>query len=290
MRKLPLGAAALAALVAASPAMAADLSVKAPVYKAPVEPPYNWSGFYVGGNVGYSWGRGDTDLFDSTTTTSTVFRGVPPLVPVVGGVTVTTTAGAASGIGNMNGFLGGLQAGYNVQYSSVVVGLEADIQVTGQRGSLTLIDPTNTVVATVTDKLPWFATFRGRIGVTAAPRWLLYVTGGGAVGEIDQDLAVGVGAPGVLLSTNTTRFGWAIGGGAEAAIERTNWTIKGEFLHLDFGSFGSTMAAGLSTTTLSNVPLQGFSTVVANSTVATLNTRVTDNIIRVGANYRIMAR
>src|SRR5262245_11251436 len=43
--------------------MAADM--RRPVYKAPPPPPppvYNWTGFYVGGNIGYSWGKADTDV------------------------------------------------------------------------------------------------------------------------------------------------------------------------------------------------------------------------------------
>jgi outer membrane immunogenic protein len=61
MRKYFLGSIALAVLIA-GPAMAADLRVKTPVYKAP--PPvvaYSWTGFYVGGNVGYSWGGSSND-------------------------------------------------------------------------------------------------------------------------------------------------------------------------------------------------------------------------------------
>jgi outer membrane immunogenic protein len=295
MKKLLLGGAALLALAAASPAMAADMAVKAPLYKA-MAPIYNWTGFYVGGNVGYSWGRGETDFSDSSTSTVTEFRGVPPLTlcppggcPALPAGLGAASAGAASGVANMNGFLGGLQAGYNAQYNTLVLGLEADIQVTGQRGSVSLFDATNTVLATVDDKMPWFATFRGRIGFTPAPIWLLYLTGGGAVAGIDQDFSVG-GPGAVLWSTNTTRLGWVIGGGAEAAIENTNWTVKAEFLHMDFGTLGSTMATGATTTTLSNFPGQGFSTVIATSTAASFNTKVTDNILRLGLNYRIMAR
>ena len=61
MRKLLLGSIALLALGAGGSAPAAD--VRLPVYKAP--PPvavYSWTGFYVGGNIGYSWGKADTDV------------------------------------------------------------------------------------------------------------------------------------------------------------------------------------------------------------------------------------
>ena len=54
------GSLALLALGAAGPAVAADMSVRAPVYKA--APPavvtaYNWTGCYVGAQAGYAWGR-----------------------------------------------------------------------------------------------------------------------------------------------------------------------------------------------------------------------------------------
>src|SRR6516225_10388979 len=61
MRKLLLGGIALAALVA-GPATAADLA--RPVYRRPVvvaAPVYTWTGFYVGGNVGYAWSHASLD-------------------------------------------------------------------------------------------------------------------------------------------------------------------------------------------------------------------------------------
>jgi outer membrane immunogenic protein len=294
MKKLLLGGAALLALAAAIPAMAADMPVKAPILKAPVELPYNWTGFYIGGNVGYSWGRGQTDLLDASTSTVSEFRGTTPCPP--GGCPAlpaglgAPTAGIASGTANMNGFLGGVQAGYNTQFNTFVLGAEVDIQATGQRGSIALFDPTNFVLAAVNDKMPWFATFRGRIGVLPAPRWLLYVTGGGALTEIDQDIAVAAGTLAAVSSTNTTRFGWVIGGGVEAAIERSNWTVKAEFLHMDFGSISTAAVGGSSTTTLTGFPSAPFNTVIATTTAAALNTRVRDNVFRVGANYRIAPR
>jgi outer membrane immunogenic protein len=260
-----------------------------------VAPLYNWSGFYIGGNIGYSWGRGNTDFSDSSTSTVTEFRGVPPAtVCPAGGCPAlpagfgAASLGGASDTARMNGILGGAQAGFNAQFNSVVLGVEADIQATGQRGTITLFDPVSGVLASVNDKMPWFATFRGRVGITPSPTWLLYVTGGGALAQIDQDYTAG--APTLVWSSGTTRFGWVIGGGAEVAIERTNWTVKAEFLHMDFGSTGSAMGTAATTTTLSNFPAQGFSTVVATSTAAAFSTRVTDNLIRLGLNYRISAR
>jgi hypothetical protein len=78
-------------------------------------------------------------------------------------------AGAGSGRAAINGILGGGQIGYNAQINNWVLGLEADIQATDQRGSVPLFDPVNNVLATVNDKMPWFATFRGRVGIAPEP-------------------------------------------------------------------------------------------------------------------------
>jgi outer membrane immunogenic protein len=275
------------------------MHVKAPILKAPPKPIYNWSGFYIGGNLGYGWGWGDTDFMDSSTSVVTEFRGSPPLTvcptptacPALPAGFGAATSGVASGRAAINGVLGGGQIGYNAQINNWVLGLEADIQATDQRGSVPLFDPVNNVLATVNDKMPWFATFRGRVGIAPEPTWLLYMTGGAAVAEIDQAFAVGTpGGPVATWSANSTRWGWVVGGGAEAAIENTNWTIKGEFLHMDLGSVGSSMATGTTTNTLLNFPAAGFSTVVATSTSAAFNTRTTDNIVRLGLNYRLTSR
>jgi outer membrane immunogenic protein len=66
MHRLLCAALAAAAVFGfASMASAADLPVKGPVYKAPLFADYNWTGFYVGGNVGYSWGRQDNSLVNT---------------------------------------------------------------------------------------------------------------------------------------------------------------------------------------------------------------------------------
>src|SRR5436309_522834 len=99
----------LAALtLSAASAMAADLPARMPV-KAPVMVPeaYNWTGFYIGGNGGYSWGRSRTDV-------TFTGPGATPIVPPAGSVTSNTF--------NLDGGIAGGQAGYNWQTSNWVVG------------------------------------------------------------------------------------------------------------------------------------------------------------------------
>jgi outer membrane immunogenic protein len=265
-----LATATIVATAAISSAYAADI---APRYtKAP--PPvaiYNWTGFYIGGNAGYSWGRANNDAYFYNANTN---------------VLVGTGASAY----DMNGWVAGGQAGYNWQVQNWVWGLEGDIQATGQKGSTAYLcagavcSPGQTAVpialspvaVTLDQKLEWFSTIRGRAGYTFAPTVMGYVTGGLAIGEVKSDATIlgrtgGVGAPFVSTFTTdrTTRVGWTVGAGVEASLGG-NWTGKIEYLYLDLGR-------------------ESFSAVnLANATPVRvdLSTKVTDHILRAGVNYR----
>jgi outer membrane immunogenic protein len=245
-------------LLLALPAAAADLPVKA---LAPVAVVYPWNGPYIGLNLGYSWGPWD---FSNAATTSDA---------------------------NVNGFLGGVQIGYNWQINPRwVVGLEADIQATAEKDSFgagsTAVNQLgfaglpgipgcppaggacpgfNTVTTTTTTgeaKLPWFATFRGRVGLLIDPTLLGYFTGGLAVGNAKfettssvqvqvfrtagPDLLATSTAAGAAFSESKTQAGWVLGAGAEKKINR-NLSAKIEYLYLDFGTH--TFFAGTSNAT-----------------------------------------
>src|SRR5579872_2671205 len=111
MKRLLIGISAFASLLATG-ALAADLPAKAPVY----DPIYDWTGFYVGGNVGYSWGNSNSTL---------------SLIDPGAGTTLNSTAIKF----HMDGVIGGGQIGYNWQRERWVFGLEADIQGSGQAGN-----------------------------------------------------------------------------------------------------------------------------------------------------------
>jgi outer membrane immunogenic protein len=257
MNKLALAIASLSALVAA-PAFAADLT-PAPVYKAPppvVVPPPQWTGWYIGVNIGGSFG------------TATQTGSFPP-APIPG-----TPFGSASS--DFDGVIGGAQIGYNWQTGNWVLGIEADIQATSEQGSSSLtgtgspigINFLGPVTGTlnITEKLDWLGTVRGRLGVLGGPNWLFYGTGGLAYGGLDTDTTLTVGALSVVNNFNTTRAGWTAGAGIEGWFGQ-NWTAKLEYLYLDLGSFSNTFTG-----------LGVFSPVV-------LNTHLTDNIVRVGVDY-----
>jgi outer membrane immunogenic protein len=282
-------------VVIGGPAMAADLKpvYKAPVYKAPVDPGWNWTGFYLGGNGGYSWGRGSTDFTESSTVTSVLTNTTAAGTPLVGNGTtaITTTSIGGSSTANMNGWLGGGQIGYNWQYDRRwVFGLEADIQGTGQRGDITFCGtagcPTGSQFGTASLKLPWFATFRGRLGVTM-DRVFLYGTGGLAVGNVKADYTSGlIGGPLSTFSANTTRVGWVLGVGGETFLDR-HWTFKIEYLYMDLGNVDAALASTGTVVTpiLINSDFNRFITTTTANTAA-FHTHVTDNILRAGINYK----
>ncbi|HLN37248.1 MAG TPA: outer membrane protein [Xanthobacteraceae bacterium] len=252
MKKLLFGTIGFAALIV-TPALAADMALKAP----PPPPVDIWAGWYVGVNIGGSWGR----AHDTTT------YGAPP-------VPFTSTSS------HLDGVIGGGQVGYNWHSSNWLFGVEADIQGSGERGTATTslfipgvgctFAPCGTAATLVDqEKLPWFGTLRARVGVLAAPTWLFYVTGGLAYGEIKSS-EIGTGTT-IITTTivnnfNTTRAGWTVGGGIEGVISG-NWTGKLEYLYMDFGTINYTYAG-----------LGVFNPVF-------LSTRVTDNVVRVGLNY-----
>src|SRR5258705_3507189 len=189
-----------------------------------------WTGFYAGANVGYSWGHWDSSSLS-------------PIFPTGSGVTSTTIGGLAGAIltdfgstasPNVKGWVGGGQLGYNWLNGSWLYGLEADIQATGQRASLNggatvFRAPLGDGIATITQnetnswKLPWFATFRGRLGWTYDQSWLFYATGGLAVGHEKfsntTSLTAATTVPAASLTTTvsssegTTRVGFAAGAG-----------------------------------------------------------------------------
>jgi outer membrane immunogenic protein len=219
-----LGGMVVAAALSGS-AFAADLGArtytKAPAMAGPVT---NWSGFYVGGNVGYGWGDGNTD-----------FSFLP--TPLEFQVNNASLRAPSSGV------TGGAQVGYNWQVGSVVTGLEADIQGSGIKGSAraTSID-SNTGLPdrfgsflSSEPKLSWFGTVRGRLGVTVTPDLLLYGTAGLAYGEVDASAtwfsSVFDQAP---ASVRKTKVGWTAGAGAEWMFAR-NWSAKLEYLYVDLG-------------------------------------------------------
>jgi outer membrane autotransporter protein len=213
-----LGSIALLALSAGSAALAADLPVKAPVYRTLVAAPYyDWTGFYVGGLLGYSWGHNDR-------TTSNAATGA-----------VVSTGGH-----DQNGGFGGGQIGYNYMAApNLLLGFEADVAYANITGSETITNAAGTNVSVLNVRTDRQGTVRGRIGY-AANGWLLYATGGWAWAHAREDRAqvagtTGLSTPGTVESVNFSKSGGTVGGGVEFAVA-PNWSVKGEYRYIDYGT------------------------------------------------------
>jgi outer membrane immunogenic protein len=266
-------AVAVSAIAGISTASAADMAVKAPVYKAPplIDP---WVGFYVGANLGGSWG----DWRASSSQRIYNFE--------------SFTANP-----KVNGVVGGVQAGYNWRLAPQWLwGIEGDIQATSERGSQTWIDPglANTLPppppppppedfvprpggqATLRHewKFPWFGTVRLRAGYNPTTNWLLYVTGGLAFGESQYSFNfMQPGAANNFPPSPTTYalrqsqidVGYAVGAGAEVKLDRY-WSVKGEYLFVDLGT------RTINTRDIDGIPFR-------------VSYTVRDHIARIGLNY-----
>ena len=234
MRKAYISGLAFVAL-SATAASAADMAVKAPVYKAPAPVVDLWTGFYLGGSVGYGAGGWNSSsnqrVFNFETTSAN---------PNVRGVTF------------------GIQAGYNWRFAPQwIIGIEAEI-VDPLKSGQVWTDPGLTECSDCIPedfvprfggpaslshewKLRWFSTLRARLGFTPTENWMFYVTGGPAIGEssyqfiFSQPGAAAFLAPTYYaLTTRPTNTGFAVGAGAETKIG-TNWSVKFEYLYLDLG-------------------------------------------------------
>jgi outer membrane immunogenic protein len=251
-------------------AFAADL---APQYtKAPVMAPgYNWTGFYVGANVGGQWGSADP-------TTSTVFT--PTGYFAASSVPAIAAVGAQSV--NSSSVTGGFTAGYNWQVDHAVFGLEGDINYFGFKGSTTgsalypCCAPTGFTVSSSVSA-DWLATIRGRIGFLATPSWLLYATGGAAIAEVkgNFNFTDTFAAATESAAIRDTRVGWTVGAGTEYAVGN-GWSLKAEYLYVDLGR--------ASTTSNNLAAFVGPGAFPGN--VYTHSVDIKSNIVRVGVNYK----
>jgi outer membrane immunogenic protein len=282
MKRTLIASAAFASVLAATSAFAADL----PVYtKAPaVALVYDWTGYYIGTNLGYSFGRGSTNGNVTGTQNVSVFRTAGPTLVT----SVTTALGTLplTGRADVNGFIGGGQLGYNWQRGTWLFGLESDIQFSNERASGDVCTvagcPAGSAVFTRDYKLDWFGTARGRIGFLPAERILLYATGGLAYGNFSGSswtLPLNVG------TWSQLKAGWTIGAGVEAALGN-NWSVKFEYLYMDLGNVGGSSATTTTATNAANTPSQGFNTTTTTTLAYVFNTKFTDNIVRVGLNYK----
>ena len=219
MKKLTFAAAASIAALATAPAFAADLG--RPIAKAPAmvaAPVYSsWTGFYIGGQVGYQYGyfrERDFLLGAGTPFAETTF--------------------------NPDGVVGGGHIGFNFQTGPVVFGVEGDIEGSGVRGGFR--GPGGGFFAGEgTDfNQRWQASIRGRLGFTAGNTVMLYATGGAAF----SDFRYALFAPGFATRTcDVDRTGYTVGAGIEWMFA-PSWTARVEYRYSDFGTFDLPITVG----------------------------------------------
>jgi len=189
----------LLALLGATSANAADLQrppmyQKAPGYQTFVPAPFTWQGFYIGVNGGYGW---------ATSTLSGV--------------------GGDSTVHPKGGLLGPT-VGYNMQMGGFVFGLEGDLDYSWMRATNDATAPCPSCEV----RNNYLATARGRVGY-AWDRWLPYVTGGAAFGDMQFKTPAGG-------SQAKDKVGWTLGGGLEYAFAASRWSAKAEYLYVDLGT------------------------------------------------------
>jgi outer membrane immunogenic protein len=242
MKRFLLGSVALAAMIA-GPAMAADMPLKAP-------PPvvlYSWTGCYVGGHVGGKVGRAEHHYGANTLAIAPGTQATDPI--------------------HMSGAVVGAQVGCQYQFAGGwLIGIEGDgswTQADGQAAE-PLFPPFR---FQTTER--WMATARAKLGY-GWDKWMFYVTGGGAWAGVEENywlnsfVIAGQVGPANIQTNNLS--GWTVGFGAEYALGY-GWSIKGEYLYMEFGE---------STFFRPNQPL----------VFSEINVRLRQSVARFGMNYK----
>jgi outer membrane immunogenic protein len=192
-------------------ALAADLRPRpAPVPYVPAAVPvYNWTGFYIGGNLGAAWTH----------------------------INVNDSLGDSFSNSQQAVFAGGGQVGANYQFNWLVVGVEGDFDwlSNNHNSSNAISTPVGPLQFSANDR--WIATVAGRVGV-AADNWLFYAKGGGGWVGVNNPTLTIVNGPSISLSNSNSTTGWLAGGGIEWGFA-PNWTARVEydFLGLNDSSF-----------------------------------------------------
>jgi outer membrane immunogenic protein len=233
MKKLIL--AAVLAGIGSTAVSAADMGApNAPVVAAV----YNWTGFYIGGDVGLAGVKHNFTSNFSQTDPDPTFANNIQANPF-----------------SATPFAGGGHAGFNWQFApNLVVGVEGDWQSVRSHQSfcrqtdITSVacvdDPSNDRgFASASGQLDWVATARARVGWATGPL-MIYGTGGAAFAKVTSSVGLscldgGCGDSGqktsASVSSSTQRTGWVIGAGVEWMFAQ-NWIVRGEYQHIDLGS------------------------------------------------------
>jgi outer membrane immunogenic protein len=184
-----------------SAAFAADLPARVqPVAPVPV---FSWTGFYLGGELG--WIRTNPEY-----TATVLLLGTPFIV--------------SPNASDKNGLSYGALAGYNYQTGNLVLGVEGDLQ----GWTIGTIRYTAVTGDFLTAHSKWGGSIRGRLGF-AADRALFYLTGGAA----SVSNRTSIPTTGISFGGDGSRWGWTAGGGIDYAITN-NWFAGIEYRYSQF--------------------------------------------------------
>ncbi len=226
-----------------------------PAYLPPV-PIFSWTGFYLGGQIGYGWGHDSQQVtaFDPGFVNPELEIFIPP------------TFIADSFSNSPQGVIGGAHIGYNLQINQWVAGIEGTVDGTSISKSVT--DPFSGLTAGT--KAPIQGSIRARAGV-AWDRALIYVTGGAAFTNITNNYSMFGAGIVPSESISKTRSGWTVGAGIDYAVTN-NWSVRVEYRYSDFGHYTDTPFVTLV------VPPLGASLAVQH--------HLTQNQVQVGFSYK----
>ncbi|ADJ24826.1 porin [Hyphomicrobium denitrificans ATCC 51888] len=220
------------ALAAATPVLAGEPS---------------WTGPYIGAHVGGAWGNASTTDDPRDWGNDPKFIGPFDQNPV--------------------GVIAGLTAGYNVQLSNIVLGVEGDIGYLGLDSALDTPSSQSGNHQSIVLDSGIYGAVTARAGFLATPSTLVYGKGGFAF--YNGDATQSTTADGYVFHGTGTFTGWVAGGGIEQRLT-DNLSIKVEYLHFDFGSQAGDQ------TSISDPPVGH---VYGNST------RIDADTVKAGLNY-----
>ncbi|MCV9937051.1 porin family protein [Boseaceae bacterium BT-24-1] len=206
MKALLKASIAAVALMAGGASLAADLSRKGLLPPAPELPTfYNWSGVYLGGQVGYSWGSDRASEFATA--------GRAPL--------------GRSFDYSPSSFIGGARLGFNYQLGSIVLGVEGDIE------GMNAAEGKGDLGGIVRVRQDWQGSVRARLGYSL-DRIMIYATGGVAFTKLEYSYVSPLA--GLTETINSSRTGWTVGGGVDYAVT-DNIILGVDYRYTDYGRF-----------------------------------------------------
>jgi outer membrane immunogenic protein len=203
-------------------AFAADMPVKARAI-APPPAAFNWTGCYVGGYAGGAFAGRDATSRD------------------LNGYNYGGAVGPAWSYNVSSSLIAGGTLGCNYEVNNWVFGAEGEVGYINVNGSA--FDPRSLFIPLDTEARTkignWYGVAAGRVGY-AWDRVLVYGKAGVAFANVEQGIndTNPIGNT-IFTRTSSTKAALAVGAGLEYALAN-NWSIKGEYLYMDFRASDTT--------------------------------------------------